>query len=141
MSLFKWTRAHSIFLPEIDAEHRELYRLGDELQKALMAGAELAQLNPLLENLLASADQHFRHEERLMRAIQYDALAWHKRQHDTARKRVKTLIKRIRSGDSAGAGELLEFLSVWLRDHLAVPDRMMASRLRNYLRFNTSLAS
>jgi hemerythrin-like metal-binding protein len=141
MSLFKWSNAHSVYLPEIDAEHRALYRLGDELHKALLAGAVPAQMQPILANLLESAEQHFRHEERLMRAIHYNGFAWHKHQHDAARKRTKALAKSIEGGDSAAAGELLQFLSDWLRDHMAVADRMMGARLRNYLRFNTSLAS
>jgi hemerythrin-like metal-binding protein len=141
MSLFKWSSAHSVYLPEIDAEHRTIYRLGDELHKAVLAGAELAQLRPVLVNLLESQEQHFRHEERLMRAIHYEAFAWHKHQHDAVRKKSKALAKRIEAGDSAAAGELLAFLSDWLRDHLGVADRMMGARLRNYLRFNTSLAS
>ena len=141
MSLFKWSNAHSVYLPEIDAEHRALYRLGDELHKAVLAGADLARLQPILANLLESAEQHFRHEERLMRAIHYTGFAWHKGQHDAVRKRARAATRRVAAGDSAAAGELLEFLSEWLRGHMAVADRMMSARLRNYLRFNTSLAS
>ena len=141
MSLFKWSSAHSVYLPEIDAEHRAIYRLGDELHKALLAGAGPDRLQPILVNLLESVEQHLCHEERLMRAMHYNAAAWHKGQHDAARKRSKALARRIAGGDAAGAGELLKFLSVWLRDHLAVADRMMGAYLRNYLRFNTSLAS
>jgi hemerythrin len=141
MSLFQWSNAHSIYLPEIDAEHRALYQLGDELHKALLAGAGRAQLKPILANLLESAEQHFRHEERLMRAIHYDAFSWHKHQHDAVRKRAKALAKRFEEGDAVAPSELLKFLSDWLRDHMAVADRMMGARIRNYLRFNTSLAS
>ena len=141
MSLFKWSNGYSVYLPEIDAEHRAIYRLGDELHKALLAGAAVTQLQPIMVNLLESEEQHFRHEERLMRAIHYDGFAWHKGQHDVVRKKSKALAKRIEGGDSAAAGELLAFLSVWLRDHMSVSDRMMSARLRNYLSFNTSLAS
>ena len=141
MSLFKWSSAHSVYLPEIDAEHRALYRLGDELHKAMLAGADPVHLKPVVDNLLESAEQHFRHEERLMRAIHYTSFDWHKGQHDAARKKVRALAKRIDAGDAAATGELLEFLAEWLRGHLGVADRMMGARLRNYLRFNTSLAS
>ena len=141
MSLFKWTSACSVYLPEIDAEHRAIYRLGDELHKAVLADAEPAVLQPILANLLETAEQHFRHEERLMRAIHYTAFAWHKAQHDAARKRLRALARRIAGGDRTAAGEMLEFLSDWLRGHIGVADRMMSARLRNYLRFNTSLAS
>jgi len=141
MSLFRWSSAHTVYLPEIDAEHRALYRLGDQFHKALLAEAELAQLKPILTNLLESVEQHFRHEERLMRAMHYTSLDWHKGQHNTARKKCKAMARRIECGDLAAALELLEFLSVWLRDHMAVTDRMMGACLRNYLCFNTSLAS
>ena len=141
MSQFRWSIAHSVFLPEIDAEHRLLYRIADELDKALAAGADAARLKPIVANLLESAEQHFRHEERLMRAMHYTALDWHKGQHDAARRRSKTMARRIEGGDSDAAGELLAFFAVWLRDHMAVPDRMMGAHLRNFLRLNTSLAS
>ena len=141
MSLFKWSNAHSVYLPEIDAEHRAIYQLGDELHKAVLAGADSAVLQPILVNLRETTEQHFRHEERLMRAIHYTAFDWHKRQHDAVRKRTKAAARRVAGGDSAAAGELVEFLSEWQRGHMAVADRMMSARLRNYLRFNTSLAS
>jgi hemerythrin-like metal-binding protein len=141
MSLFKWSKAHSVYLPEIDAEHRAIYQLGDELHKAVLAGADSAVLQPILVNLRETTEQHFRHEERLMRAIHYTAFDWHKRQHDAVRKRAKAAARRVAGGDSVAAGELVEFLSEWERGHMAVADRMMSARLRNYLRFNTSLAS
>ena len=141
MSLFTWSSAHSVYLPEIDAEHRAIHGLGNELHKALLAGREPAQLKPIVANLLESLEQHFRHEERLMDAMHYTAFAWHKRQHDAARKGAKALSRRIDAGDSAAAGELLALLSVWLRDHMSVSDRMMGAYLRNYLRSNTALAS
>ena len=141
MSLFKWSNANSVYLPEIDAEHRAMFRLGDELHKAVLADADPAVLLPILVNLRETAEQHFRHEERLMRAMHYPSFEWHKRQHNAARKRAKALAGRIDGGDTAAAGELLEFLSTWLRDHISVADRMMGAYLRNFLRFNTSLAS
>src|ERR1035437_6073099 len=133
MSLFKWSSAHSVYLPEIDAEHRALYVLGNELHKAMLAGADPAPPKPIVMKLLESPEQHFRHEERLMRAIHYTAFDWHKGQHDAVRKKAKALAKRVAGGDSAAAGELVEFLSEWLRGHMAVADRLMSGRLRNYL--------
>jgi hemerythrin-like metal-binding protein len=141
MSLFTWSSAQSVYLPEIDAEHRAIHQLGNELHKALLAGAQPAQLKPILVSLLESAEQHFRHEERLMDAMHYTALAWHQRQHDAARKKAKALSRRIEAGDSAAACELLNSLSDWLRDHMGVSDRMMGAYLRNFLRYNTALAS
>jgi hemerythrin len=141
MSLFRWSKAHSVYLPEIDAEHRELFRLGEELRKGIAAGTDLATLRPVLVNLVESAEAHFKHEERIMKAAHYSSLAWHKKQHDAVRLRVKRLVKRINTGQQGAAWELLGFLDQWLKTHSSVSDRMMGAYIRNFLRFNTSVAS
>src|ERR1039457_4213986 len=111
MSLFKWSSANSVYLPEIDAEHRAIYRLGDELHKAVLADADPARLQPILVNLMESAEEQFRHEGRLRRAIHSPSSDWHKRRHGAVRKKGRARAKRAAGGDSAAAGELLEFLS------------------------------
>ena len=141
MSLFKWSKGHSVYLPEIDAEHRSLCDLAAELHKAVLARQKPGQLKPILLNLLEAADEHFRHEERLMKVVHYSAFEWHKRQHDTVRKRVKLAIKRVEAGETEVCTDFLKFLSTWLVDHMTVTDRMMGAFIRNYLRFNTALAS
>jgi hemerythrin len=141
MGLFKWSRVHSVYLPEIDAEHRALFRLGAELEKGLAAGADLAAIQTLLANLLASAEAHFKHEERIMKACHYNALGWHKKQHDAVRWRIRRLVKQIDAGKPGAAAELLEFLDSWLKTHTSVSDRMLGSYVRNFLRFNTAIAS
>jgi len=141
MGLFKWSNAHSVFLPEMDAEHRELYRLGGELHKAILNGREPSRVRPLLANLVQSAEAHFVHEERIMRAAHYPAFGWHKKQHDAVRWQIRRLSRRINKGDNAARMELVEFLSTWLKTHVSVADRMMGSYLRNFLRIHTAVAS
>jgi hemerythrin len=141
MGLFKWCSSHSTYLPEIDAEHRELFRLGAELHKAILNGRDPARVKPILANLLTSAEAHFLHEERIMRAAQYPALGWHKKQHDAVRWQARRLSKRIHKGDTAARIELLTFFDAWLKKHTSVADRMMGAYLRNFLRIHTAAAS
>lgn len=121
-------------MPEFDAEHRNLYQLGDNLFQAWTAGAPAEAMIPSVRALLAAAEDHFAHEERLMRAARYPLLNWHGRQHETARNASKPLVARIEAGDRQAVKELLELLSGWMRDHLAVADRMMAAALRAFAR-------
>jgi hemerythrin len=132
---------HAVFIPEIDAEHKHIFRLADELHRAVLGGAPADQVRATLRELTAGSDAHFAREERLMRATHYPASAWHKGQHDTVRKRVKELAPRIERGEKQAALLLLEFLSGWLRDHIRLADCMMASHARNYGRAQTALAS
>src|SRR5215471_10596087 len=93
MAGFKWSSAHLVYWPDIDSEHRALFRLGERLQKGMSNGTDLATLRPALLNLIATAEAHFVHEERTMKAAQYPAFGWHKKQHDAVRSRMRPLLK------------------------------------------------
>ncbi len=129
---FKWTKAHAVFLPEVDAEHRNVFHLADELEAAVNAKAEAARVLEALRALIAATEDHFSHEERQMRSTHYEPYAWHKNQHDTLRKRMSLFAARIEQGDGEAAILALEYLSGWLKDHTAVTDRMLCAHLRNY---------
>lgn len=133
MGLFHRSGGYSIFISEIDAEHRTLFRLVDELATALDSRAPRVP-SELLESLASHMQQHFAHEERLMRASRYDALKWHKGQHDGARRQAKRFVKRIQEGDREAGAEMLQYLAGWLQSHVPVTDRMMAAYLRNFER-------
>jgi hemerythrin len=141
MRLFKWTSANAIFVPELDAEHRTIFQLAEELRQAMEAGAAPERLVAMLRGLTAHAEEHFAHEERLMRATDCPFLRWHKGQHDTVRKRIKLFVPELETGNPEGAAVLLEFLSGWLRDHTGLTDRMMGAYVRNYERAHAAIAS
>jgi hemerythrin-like metal-binding protein len=131
MSQFHRSSAYAIFIPEVDAEHRMLIRTVSELDAAIASGARRAR-GEILQSLVSQLQNHFAHEERLMRASRYEALAWHKGQHDGARRQVKRFIKRIEEGDRKAGTEMLQYLVGWLEGHILVTDRMMAAYLRNF---------
>lgn len=141
MQRFKWTKAHAVFVPEVDAEHRNLYRMAEELQQSILGNADETHVQEKLRALIAATEDHFTYEERLMLAANYPSYAWHKQQHDTVRKRAHEFVPLIESGDRQAAHLLLEFLSGWLRDHTGLTDRMMGAYLRNYERHQSAAAS
>ena len=123
-----------MFLPEIDAEHRAISQSAGELHLAIGGNAPPERILEILHGMMAAMEDHFAHEERLMQASHYASSAWHKQQHDAVRKRAGECLGRTKDGDSEAAPRFLEFLSSWLRDHMAVADRMMGAHLRNYQR-------
>jgi hemerythrin-like metal-binding protein len=134
MRPFKWSRKNEMFVPELDEEHRNLFRLADELHVAITTGVPAERARTTLEALLAEMEEHFQHEERLMRAAAYASYEWHKQQHDTLRKRARQFTARFEAGEDDSAGMLLEFMRMWLNEHTAVADRMLGASLRNYER-------
>ena len=123
MQRFHWTAGNTVFEAEIDAEHRAMLRLCDELSGALDTGANADVIADAVRRLAGEVEGHFAHEERLMRAAGYSAYAWHKREHDGARRRLQALAGTPR--------DLLQYLAAWFQNHTSVADRMMAAALRN----------
>jgi hemerythrin-like metal-binding protein len=134
MRLFQWSSEYAVYVPEIDAEHRAIFIMGAELERAAAARAPKPRIREMLRALVDNAEDHFTHEERLMKDARYEAYAWHKKQHDVVRRRLKEYGKRIEANDREAASELLHYLAHWLHDHTALTDRMMGARLRNFHR-------
>jgi len=138
MRIFHWTRAKSVFMPELDDEHRKLYELAAGIQEQVTAGTPPEIVSATLKSLVAAAEDHFQHEERMMRRAQYRLFAWHKSQHETFRKRSGSCLARYEAGQPEAAAELLDFLPGWMNDHLHVADRMMSAALRAYARLHAA---
>ncbi|MDR3699956.1 MAG: hemerythrin family protein [Candidatus Sulfopaludibacter sp.] len=134
MSRLRWSEENTIYIPEVDAEHRSLYLLAADLKRALANGAGAEEIDGKVRALLAEVEDHFTHEERLMRAAKYAMIDWHKGLHDTLRKRATLYAGRIHAGDRKAGRELIDFASRWLEDHMAVADKMMGAALRNHRR-------
>jgi len=129
MQSFQWTGEMAIFQPEFDAEHRELLRLCEELQRAVQAGAESAAVTETMRRLTAEVEAHFSHEEREMRSKRLAGYAWHKQQHDNARRKLAAMAE-------TAPADVPAFLADWVHTHAGVADRIMAARLRNACRLS-----
>ena len=138
MPLFKWTKTRSVYVGKVDDQHQDLFRLADDLNRAVTGGAAASRLLELAKTLMAALEEHFHYEERLMRESKYSAYNWHKQQHDTVRKRATQFLPRIGNGEADAAPLFLEFLSGWLKDHTGLSDRMFGAHLRNYTRRPTA---
>ena len=134
MRPFKWSTAKAVYLPEIDAEHRELFQLAEQLHCATIDGSAPQAVDTLLDGLVEHVVAHFEHEERMMQDSDYPSRDWHIRQHQTAARKTTALVEMVRQGDPRASLELLEFLHGWLRDHIGVADKMLGSYLRNHRR-------
>lgn len=134
MQALKWNKKHEVFVPELDAEHRNVFRIVEELRTAVEAPGTGERVQALLSELLSDMDEHFRHEERLMREARYPSFEWHRQQHETARKRVKEFGRQQPEGNPEALSTLLDFLCNWLREHTSLTDRMMCAYVRNYRR-------
>lgn len=131
MRSLKWNSSHAVFVTEIDDDHKQIFEAVAQFQAAVSESASVPKLDCLTGRLAVRIEDHFAHEERLMRAARYGLLSWHRRCHDAARKRVARFVQRIRRGDAKAGPALVEYLTEWLQNHTRLPDKMLGAFLRN----------
>ncbi|MBV5308277.1 diguanylate cyclase [Chromatium okenii] len=96
----------------IDQQHRQLFNDANQLLDAIFAkeSKPMADVNPLLDQLVHDLMQHFQDEEQVLMVVNYAELGEHAALHRALINQAIELVARFRAGNLA-IGELLEFLA------------------------------
>jgi hemerythrin len=124
--LFEWKTEYSVNIAEIDAQHKELFRIAGELNNAMAAGHGKAILTDTLERLIAYTKKHFAHEERLMQLHKYPDYGGHKLQHDKLTGQVLDFQRDVKEGKLLVTLDIMRFLHNWLENHILKTDKLYA---------------
>jgi diguanylate cyclase (GGDEF)-like protein/hemerythrin-like metal-binding protein len=126
--LFHWTPAHEVGVKLIDAQHRRLVELLNELGELLKSGAERDAIVAALGALVMFTTGHFKTEERLM----VDQPGWslatqHAQEHQKLLDDVTSLVVQV---DAQSMTRTVRFLQEWLLRHITTMDAPLAAWLR-----------
>lgn len=130
MALFTWNPSYSIDVSQIDAEHRQLFVLAEQLYEAMRTGSSKKAVEDTLSGLIGYCSVHFRHEEEVMRKIGYPDLPEHRRVHEELTRKVQDFERELRAGRVALSLDLLQFLKNWLVQHISGCDSRIAHHLK-----------
>lgn len=116
-----WTAHHALGLDEIDAQHRLLFELANDLWHQLVRRSARNEVLATLTMLERSALSHFATEETFMRVTAYAQAAAHMAEHQAFVERVAQEKSRLAAGHPLSL-DLLSFLKQWLNEHIQVAD-------------------
>jgi hemerythrin len=119
----EWTPTLSVKVSSIDHEHRALLGMINELQEGLQRHNSREVLQGILSRLTAYTMNHFGHEEKIMRELQYPGYARHKSEHDAFVARISEFRQGYSQGEVALSAQIIEYLQDWLRDHIEQTDK------------------
>lgn len=127
-----WKDEYSVGVPEIDAQHREIFRLAAEADQALAEGRTVPTIDAVVAFLADYCETHFGHEQRLMARVAYPEARDHLAQHGWFVREVRRLERDVAVGLSADEStmRLDELLGSWLVKHIATFDAALAAWLR-----------
>ena len=119
-----WQEGYECGEPTIDAEHRELFDLGNVLiAAALQHDSAPALWRAALDTLLMHVIRHFRDEEAVLAQRGYERLATHQRAHAMLLQRAIELKAAVNNDDGA-LGPLVNFVARdVIADHIFKVDR------------------
>ena len=119
----QWTSTLAIGVPELDAQHQELFRRIDRLLDAMIHN-DRSEAGRLLAFLRAYVVDHFSAEERLMAEVGYPDTARHVLEHRDFAATLQEVDRRfLVSGPTAALVlELEQRVVGWLHDHVYFTD-------------------
>jgi hemerythrin len=124
-----WGETLSVYVDEIDDDHRKLVDLYNLLDRAVREGSAENYTNAVMEELIACTVWHFRHEERLMIQYAYEGLETHSSEHRGLIKSAKELQQQLLQDGKPVSSEDVRFLERWLIGHIIGTDMDLGSFL------------
>ena len=128
----EWNEGMSVGIPEVDADHKRLVTLIEDLNRAIVDRLELDQIKQRLQAILDDTVEHFSREEKLLRECRYPDVEYHARKHADVLKALLAIQERfiVYGLQSEWIGTGLEVKNI-LIDHLLTEDMKYAEFYRN----------
>ncbi len=130
MAYFQWADDMVIDNGPIDADHRHLVDLVNQLHTATSDGRGVEIVGQILEELIRYTSDHLRREEAQMEAVHFPNLEGHRKGHAHFVNSLRQLQQRYEAGHITVAAQLSTVLRDWLSLHIRRSDKELLEFIR-----------
>ncbi len=126
MAKVERNEAYSVYVLEMDEQHKRLHGIINRLHEALMAEDSVdlrAAKDEAMLSLGKYLAEHFYAEEEYMKSIGYPDLAEHQQEHQNFHDRLQRYKQNLHAPDGLRPTEIMKILVNWLHDHLQGEDK------------------
>jgi hemerythrin len=128
MDWIKWDDALELGHEAMDADHKRLVALVNQLAEGIVNHCGQGAYDALLDDLIAHTGAHFAMEERLMAGCSYPDADEHRAEHARLIKDVLDYKNGLEASAEPSVA-LLYFFDQWLTRHIFASDRELANYL------------
>lgn len=135
----RWEKRFELGIPTIDAQHKKLVDLCNELYLVIVRNKSRATIpgwqEALSDALRATVDYvktHFADEEKLLAAVGYEGLEQQKAQHHGFTMKIAESLKTFNKATFQDAIDFVKFLYEWILQHIAVSDKQYVRAVMEY---------
>lgn len=126
-----WKEDYAIGIPAIDEQHKELFRLTNEVYALLndvLITDKYDQILSVIDALREYTIEHFAAEESYMLEIKYKKFLSHKALHNDFIDQINSIdLTQIDDDQNLYLKKILNFVTEWLIDHILREDNQVAS--------------
>ena len=130
MPLITWGPQLETGIASIDAQHKRLVDIINELNEGLAAGRRDESLGAAFDELVDYTVVHFTFEEKLLEGNDYDDLENHRREHRVFTDQIKMDRDNFKAGIWEFEQKFLDYLRGWLINHIQSTDRAYVPTLK-----------
>ncbi len=123
MALVTWNQSLSVDIKSMDEEHKKLIELINNFYDNIASRSNKENISSLISGMKDYVKEHFTHEERYMKQLNYWAYESHKKEHDSFISKINDVEERFNQGGLVLSLEMTSFLFDWLKNHIQVSDK------------------
>ncbi len=123
MAFFTWNDKYSVGIKELDAQHKQLINILNELYEAMQNATAQNALGKIINELVSYTKLHFATEEKYMERYNYSGLASQKKEHEKFVEKVNLFKQDFESGKLALSLNVASFVKDWLSSHILGSDK------------------
>ena len=123
MANIVWTQDLSVNVNELDAQHKKLFVLINELDDAMREGKGREVLGKVMMGLISYTNTHFSNEEKYFDQFKYPDASSHKQEHSLFIKKINEFKSQFEANRLGLTIQISQFLNSWLQNHIKVTDK------------------
>lgn len=131
---FDWNDDLSLKIKDVDEQHKELFRIGRDIEQLLMIrciGVQPEQLLKIVGDLRDYTAYHFYEEENLMKLAQYSRLEEHVKEHSMFRSEVLHIdMPKLSKNPCKELLKIKDMIQDHVFTHMMEEDKLMAEEIR-----------
>jgi hemerythrin-like metal-binding protein len=123
MKVCEWNSDYSVGINELDAHHKRLFDILDNLFTLMREGADDKSIIRILDELIDYTHYHFDEEEKIMAKMGYPELEPHKRLHRELIQTLKGFQASTQNGMAIFVATKVAHIGMdWLKNHILTVD-------------------
>ncbi|MCK5521329.1 MAG: hemerythrin family protein [Candidatus Marinimicrobia bacterium] len=128
-----WKDEYSVKNEIIDAQHKSLCHLINELIDCSKDETKCKLFESIIDKLIKYVEVHFATEEKYFKETDFILADQHIEEHQNFIQKVNDVAGDFYSMQLAETEQILEFLTTWLQDHILNTDQKYVEHFQKYL--------